>query len=116
MSRTIQFLGLRILAAGALFGTSLMFPASADAQTGGPERALLNYTVAAPHLPSLNAPWAPGAGNPQTGTGEAERALLGRTAADQTETSYRKPTSAISQENGAPVDGERALLGKWTAQ
>jgi hypothetical protein len=116
MSRTIQFLALRILAAAALFGASLMLPATAEAQTGGPERALLNYSVVAPYPPGFNALWAPMAGNPQTGTAEAERALLGRIPADQTATSYWTPTGTASQVDGPPVNGERALLGQRTEQ
>jgi hypothetical protein len=116
MSRTIQFLALRILAAAALFGSSLMLPATAMAQTGSPERALLNYTVAAPQVPGFSAFWAPAAGNPSTGLDEAERALLGRTAADDRAMSYRKPIGVASQLSGPSANGEQALLGRQTEE
>jgi hypothetical protein len=116
MSRTIRFLALQILAAGGLLGTSLTAPATADAQTTGSDRALLNYTVAAPHVAGRGAFWAPDPGIAWPGADEGERALLGRAGADPTRTPYVKPTNAASQVNAPPVNGERALLGKGTKQ
>jgi hypothetical protein len=116
MSRTIHFLGLQILAAGGLLGTSLLVPATADAQTGGTERALLNYTVATSYVADPVAFWAPAPALARNGTDEGARALLGRADSDPTSTPYQEPTSAASQVNVRPVNGERALLGKWTEQ
>jgi hypothetical protein len=116
MSRTIHSLGLQILAAGGLLGTSLIVPATADAQTSGPERALLNYAVITPYVAGPVAFWAPTAGPAPSGTDEGARALLGRAEADPTSTPYREPTNAASQVNARPVNGERALLDKWTEQ
>lgn len=116
MSRTIHFLALRILAAGGLFGTSLFLPATADAQTGGPERALLNYTLATAYVADPSAFWSPDTDVTRSETDQGERALLGRAGVDQTGTLYRKPTSTASQVKGRPVNGQRALLSKWTEQ
>lgn len=116
MSRTIHSLGLQILTAGGLLGTSLIVPATAHAQTGGQERALLNYTVASAYVTGPVAFWAPAPGLARSGTDEGVRALLGRAEADPASTPYREPTSAASQVNAWPVNGERALLGKRTEQ
>jgi hypothetical protein len=115
MHRTIQFPALPILAAAALVGSGLMFPASAGAQSASPEHALLNHSIAAHRAPGFSALWAPTVGNPTAVIGEAERALLGRTAADEGATSYRTPTTSASQ-LARPVTGEQALLGKRTGE
>jgi hypothetical protein len=108
MSRTIQFF--------ALFGGILLLPATADAQLGSSERALLNYSAAAPHVPGYSAIWAPAVGEPVDRIAEAERALLGRAAAYEGATSYRTPADPASLHTRASVSGEQALLGKRTGE
>jgi hypothetical protein len=118
MSRTIHSLALQILTAGGLLGTSLILPATSAAQALGPERALLNHSVAlaTPLAAGPGAFWTPGSGSARTGTDEGARALLGRTDPDQAWTPYRKPIGVAFEVNAPPVNGEQALLGKWTEQ
>jgi hypothetical protein len=116
MSRTIHSLGLQIVVAGGLLGTSLVVPATAVAQTGSPAQALLNYTVTTPYVTSPVVSWAPASGIARSGGDEGVRALLGRAETAPVSTPYPEPGNGASQLSPRPVNGARALLGKWTEQ
>jgi hypothetical protein len=114
MSRSIPELALRILVAGGLLGAGLIVPARAAAQTIGPERAFLNYAIATPQAAGPRSFWASVPGSTRIETDAGARALLGRTAADETPAPYIKPAGIVSDADVTPATGDRALLGSST--
>jgi hypothetical protein len=116
MSQTTHSLMAGIVAAGAVLTASLIAPAAASAQTGAPERALLNYTVAisrmdSPHVASDPSPIAY-----PIEWDQGERALLGRKSAQPIPAPYKESKAETSWFSAVLVNGERALLGQWTEQ
>jgi len=113
MSRTIKFTSRTLAITGALLAATLAAPVAGHAQAITAERTLLNLTATpsfAPGRPSSarTTPTDPGV----PGSVEGARALLGRTPRERQE--LDRGPAAVDSPVGAPVDGERALLGQWT--
>ncbi len=111
MSRIFPTPTLRSLAvAGILSTAALSVPAAAHAQTGGAERALLGRVAISAAVP-LVATWQP-AVQVQGLEVNGERALLARTAhgPDLDPAGAGEARATLAR----PVDGARALLGRWT--
>ena len=110
MSRTIKLASRTLAISCALLAVTLATPVAGHAQAITPERTLLNLTVTpsfATDRPysARTAPTDPSV----PGSVEGARALLGRTPRERQE-SDRGP-AVVDSPVGAPVDGERALLG-----
>jgi hypothetical protein len=113
MSRTIHS-SLRTLTAAGLLGVAgLVAPGASHAQAISSPRALLNFTASLPTDRSEPSPtWTRSFADPESVPApvHAERALLGRTSAGETQVVDPSWTEPAPKSEVSRVDGERALL------